>query len=54
MPLPMTSEPVPLPEVTEPKQEIGGRKDSENDDAFAGAFSVMAIEPEPEPELTRT
>ena len=50
VPLP-SSEPVPLPEIVEPKQEVDERKDSEKtDDAFSGAFSVMAPEPEPQPE----
>ena len=50
VPLP-SSELVPLPKIEEPVVEVDERKDSEKtDDAFAGAFSVMAPEPEPTPE----
>ena len=42
VPLP-SSDPVPLPKIEEPVVEVDERKESEKtDDAFAGAFSVMA------------
>ena len=50
VPLPV-NDVVPLPKIEEPIIKVDERKESEKtDDAFSGAFSVMAPEPEPRPE----